>query len=256
MPMTRSQIERLGVRLVRTDPPAADDVAALHDLLLSYGDALEEAVATVQQALSIAPSSRVKTTGTILEKLERYGGSWLKSIQDVAGMRIVGVFDRRGQDAVVAQVVELFSGGTRPPKIVDRRDEPSHGYRAVHVIVFVRSLPVEIQVRTQLQHEWADMFEKLADRIGRGIRYGEPPAHWLTRDERSALSGPLQRVYDLSFQVHQTTINIAQAIGGMIDAYEMGVTIDPDDPELRQLRETIDEALADFTAQLDELSSS
>jgi len=188
MTLTRSQIERLGVRLVQSDPPATDDLAALHELLLAYGDALAEAVATVQSALNLTPSSRLKTTGTILEKLERYGGSWLKSIQDLAGMRIVGKFDRRGQDALVAQLVELFANGARPPKVVDRRERPSQWYRAVHVIVLVRSRPVEIQVRTALQHEWADLFEKIADKIGRNVRYGEPPEHWLSEPERATPS--------------------------------------------------------------------
>jgi hypothetical protein len=32
----------------------------------------------------------------------------------------------------------------------------------------------EIQVRTILQSLWANQYEKLADEVGRGIRYGEP----------------------------------------------------------------------------------
>lgn len=179
MAMTRSQIERLGVRLVRSQPPAAGDLAALHELLRVYGDALEEAVTAVQVRLGISPTARVKTTGTIIEKLERHGGSWLKSIQDLAGMRIVGTFNRTGQDIVVSQVVDLFSDGARAPRVIDRRADPSYGYRAVHVIGFARAMPVEIQVRTQLQHEWAELFEKLADAVGRGVRYGDAPAHWL-----------------------------------------------------------------------------
>jgi ppGpp synthetase/RelA/SpoT-type nucleotidyltranferase len=50
------------------------------------------------------------------------------------------------------------------------------GYAAVHVIVFPEGTPIEIQIRTAWQHEWAELFEKLADLVGRGIRYGEPPA--------------------------------------------------------------------------------
>jgi hypothetical protein len=33
---------------------------------------------------------------------------------------------------------------------------------------------VEIQIRTILQSLWANMYEKLADEVDRGIRYGEP----------------------------------------------------------------------------------
>ena len=39
----------------------------------------------------------------------------------------------------------------------------------------MNSLPVETQVRTKPQDLWAQGMEKLADKVGRGIRYGEPP---------------------------------------------------------------------------------
>jgi hypothetical protein len=35
--------------------------------------------------------------------------------------------------------------------------------------------PIEVQIRTEWQHLWAEWFERLADQYGRGIRYGEPP---------------------------------------------------------------------------------
>jgi ppGpp synthetase/RelA/SpoT-type nucleotidyltranferase len=253
--MTRSQIERLGARLVRSDPPAAQDLGALQELLLAYGDALEEAVARVQDHLGMTPSSRVKTIGTILEKLERYGGSWLKSIQDLGGMRIVGSFDRRGQDEVVAQVVELFSDGDRLPRVVDRRREPSHGYRAVHVIVFIRSLPVELQVRTELQHEWAELFEKLADQIGRGIRYGEPPRDWLTPAEGEALSPADREVHDLTLGAWVEAVRVAQLMADAIAAYELTEIRAPGHEELPEVRAHIDESLAGFTRALNLLAA-
>ena len=56
--------------------------------------------------------------------------------------------------------------------IMDRRDRPSHGYRAVHIIVRPNKRPVEIQVRTALQHRWAELSEKAADTFGIDIKYG------------------------------------------------------------------------------------
>jgi hypothetical protein len=49
---------------------------------------------------------------------------------------------------------------------------PSFGYQAVHVIVTASQCAVEIQVRTPLQDLWAQVVEGIADRFGRGIRYG------------------------------------------------------------------------------------
>jgi hypothetical protein len=83
---------------------------------------------------------------------------------------------RDDQDEVVGQVASHFSTWTgRASKVVDRRRVPTHGYRAVHVIVFPEGIPVEIQVRTELQNHWAQLVEGLGDRWGRAIRYGGPP---------------------------------------------------------------------------------
>jgi ppGpp synthetase/RelA/SpoT-type nucleotidyltranferase len=168
-PLSKPQVERLGKRLVQSDEPASAGLQLLHELLLARSDLLETAIARVRDHLKIAPSSRIKNTGTILEKLRRNGGSGLKSIQDLAGMRIVGTFDRRGQDEVVERVRALFADDPREPKVVDRRIEPMHGYAAVHLIVFPSGAPIEIQVRTAWQHEWAELFEKLADLVGRAL---------------------------------------------------------------------------------------
>jgi ppGpp synthetase/RelA/SpoT-type nucleotidyltranferase len=46
----------------------------------------------------------------------------------------------------------LFEGAV---DIDDRREKPSHGYRAVHVIPRVDAHSIEIQVRTPLQDIWA-----------------------------------------------------------------------------------------------------
>jgi len=55
---------------------------------------------------------------------------------------------------------------------VDRREKPSHGYRSVHLIV-KGTRWVEIQVRTALQHLWAELSEKLSDVIDPALKYGK-----------------------------------------------------------------------------------
>src|SRR5262249_26239032 len=67
--------------------------------------------------------------------------------------------------------------------VMDRRDKPSHGYRAVHIIAEVAGKPVEIQVRTALQHLWAEVSEKASDVLDPAIKYGggaDPWRTWLT----------------------------------------------------------------------------
>ena len=64
---------------------------------------------------------------------------------------------------------------------MDRRAKPSFGYRAVHVVVKVDGLPVEVQLRTSLQDRWAQIVERMADSWGRQIRYGQKPDEPLAR---------------------------------------------------------------------------
>jgi hypothetical protein len=238
--LSRSEIERLGSRLVAKTGPSEGDLDLLRKLLLARSDTLDRAEARVRRELGIKPTSRVKNTETIREKLQRSGGSGLKSMQDLAGMRIVGDFDRAGQDELVEQIVALFSDCERPPKVVDRRAEPMHGYRAVHVIAFPDDAPVEIQVRTEWQHEWAEFFEKLADLAGRGIRYGEPPARW---DPLPGDGEAVREALSIRNELIEARVEWALAVAGLIAAVEVGEIEAPDDPEVRRYRRLVNENL-------------
>ena len=91
----------------------------------------------------------------------------MTQIQDIAGCRLVvsGVVD---QDRTLAALSNLFKEAT----VIDRRERPSHGYRAVHVVVRMLGRTVEIQLRTELQQKWAELSEKLSDLIEPSIKYG------------------------------------------------------------------------------------
>jgi hypothetical protein len=177
----------------------------------------------------------------------------LKSIQDLAGMRIVQSFDRRGQDALVQRLVDLFCEDPRAPKVVDRRVDPVQGYRAVHVVVFPQGIPVEIQVRTRWQHEWADLFEKLADRVGREIRYGEPPKRWLTPGELDALEPLEHSVFSVSYKVRLDAVSLAIAVADLISAVEVLAAVAPDSPLLDAARREVEQELASLRTHLEDL---
>lgn len=249
--LSKSQIDRLGLRLVGQDGPTDKDLDLLHQLLLDRSRQLDRSEARVRDELSIVPTSRVKNTETILEKLRRSGGSGLKSIQDLAGMRIVGDFDRGGQDELVERIVALFGDGNRPPKVIDRRAEPMHGYRAVHVIVFPDGAPLEIQVRTEWQHEWAEFFEKLADLVGRGIRYGEPPVRWWASAGVRAES--VREYFEIEYELRGALVEMALDVARMIDAVEAAEILAPDDPRLNGYRRKVEDALAGLRQRLDDV---
>ncbi|MFE2915741.1 nucleotidyltransferase family protein [Kitasatospora indigofera] len=234
LPLSKSQIVRLGERLVKESRPSDDDLDKLGDVLFAYDETLASSLQIVRD-LGFDPTGRVKNTGTILEKLQRHGGSWLKSIQDLAGMRIVISGGWREQDEAVAAIRGAFEHCSRGPQVVDRRIQPSHGYRAVHVIIYPDGMPVEIQVRTRWQHEWADMFEKFADFVGRGVRYGEPIERWWNLEAPSLLApfkglenfeldgAPIVTVggiLELFYRLQVDLLNSAIAIGDLIAKLE------------------------------------
>ncbi len=166
--LSKSKINKLGERLRRTDVPEPDVLRAFALVRSDYGDALA-AVVDRLIGLGLQPSPRLKSITTIVEKLKREK-TRLSEMQDIAGARIVRDMSLREQDELVGLITGAFPGS----RVFDRRQRPSAGYRAVHVVCDLDGVPVEVQVRTKLQHLWAQAFEDFADRVGRGIRYGAP----------------------------------------------------------------------------------
>jgi hypothetical protein len=79
------------------------------------------------------------------------------------------------QDEAKDKISEFYTAQGCRWREIDRRKDPRFGYRGMHLVVHVDGLPVEIQIRTELQDSWAQIFERLGDRWGRGIRYGQDP---------------------------------------------------------------------------------
>jgi ppGpp synthetase/RelA/SpoT-type nucleotidyltranferase len=169
MTISRSQIDKLGDRLLE-DPIRPADYELLEAYREGFRAAYEAVVATIAARTSLAVSGRAaKSTTAIVAKLRR-GTTKLSQMQDIAGCR-VSVGSIKAQDELAAMLVAGFQR-TKP---VDRRSTPSHGYRAVHVIAWAYGKPVEIQIRTELQHLWAQLSERLADRFGSELKYGGGP---------------------------------------------------------------------------------
>jgi hypothetical protein len=170
--LSGSQVDKLGRRLRNAETPSLEDLGLLERVRRAHEDARLEVVQTLL-AEGLEGTSRLKTTSTIIEKLRRESTMHLARMQDIAGVRLVIDGGRLEQDRVVERICGLFPDA-RP---VDRREKPSYGYRAVHVIIQTRGCLVEVQVRTYLQDMWAQIVERLADLYGRQIRYGEPPTN-------------------------------------------------------------------------------
>lgn len=168
MALTKSQVNKLGKRLAAGEPTEAD-LQLLEEFLRTYTEPYES-VRDGLLELGLEPSGRLpKTRQSIAAKVLRES-TRLWTMQDMAGWRIV-VGTCPEQDQAVALICGRFEGAE--PK--DLRNRPSHGYRAVHVIVSIGGKPVEIRVRTQWQNKWAMLSEKLADWFGHEVKYGGGP---------------------------------------------------------------------------------
>lgn len=120
---------------------------------------------------------RLKQMATIRDKLCRLPGTKLARMQDIGGCRAI-FLDQATVDAAIASIEQRSKRGTW--EIVDIDDyatavQRRDGYRAKHVIVRKRGVLIEIQFRTTVQHNWAQLVEELDKATGLGMKQGRAP---------------------------------------------------------------------------------
>ena len=116
-----------------------------------------------------AIAGRSKRTKSIIRKLSRpqHVGMALSRMQDVIGLRII-VKNRPDQDSVKDLLANLFPDS----RVKDDRDG-GELYHRLHVICAAPSGPLEIQIRTLLQHLWANESETLGEKVKARSAIGE-----------------------------------------------------------------------------------
>lgn len=131
-------------------------------------------------------AQRLKRMPTIISKLERLPWLKLSRMQDVGGCR-----------AIVASADDAFrlAGGLADSKIRHERldyknyiDDPRRsGYRGLHLVYGyasesrpeLRGLKIELQIRSQLQHQWATAVETVGTFIGDELKSSQGDETWL-----------------------------------------------------------------------------
>lgn len=118
-------------------------------------------------------TQRLKKFPTIIDKLVREPKMKLSRMADIGGVRAL----LPDQDAAYQVASRLRRNWT----IVRSRDyvvEPkADGYRALHLISRHRGMLTEIQLRTPLQDNWANMVEVLSRLGAPELKYGGGPNH-------------------------------------------------------------------------------
>jgi hypothetical protein len=271
LPASKNALKKLGERLGSGVEPTPADDALLNDFILSYDEPAAVAQDLVTQA-GYASTSRLKTRGTLIEKLARDPQTKLPSVQDVAGLRVT-VSHRMEQDLAADRIRSVLEASGCAVRLVDRREAPTHGYRAVHLIATALGVPVEIQIRTELQDLWAQVSERMGDVLGRAIRYGGPPLptgdpeqdasrnsivsvhRERIAEEIAALEALLLRVHRLrSDQVHRS--QRVEALLYKIEALErQGHHVGSARHELEEVERSISETSAEAESMLAELET-
>jgi ppGpp synthetase/RelA/SpoT-type nucleotidyltranferase len=209
--VNKSDLDRLGDRLRGGISP--EDLTFLDTYRRGFRNAYDSVVDRVRAELGLEASGRpAKSTPAIVDKLCR-SSMRLTQMQDIAGCRVV-VPDIPAQDWVIARLDQMFDA-----TVIDRRVKPSNGYRAVHVVVREVGLPVEVQVRTDLQHVWAESSEKLADAFGSQLKYGGGPKEIRELlDDFSKMIGDFEQHLDMGEAAGPSVSELKSKLrGAMVD---------------------------------------
>lgn len=119
-------------------------------------------------------AQRLKRQRRIITKLARHHGMQITTMQDIGGCRVVlphleAVYELNDHiDGQWGEMVTNFYDYIEDP--------PDSGYRALHVVVEREERLIEIQLRTERQHRWADFVEELGRDMGHELKSGEGPS--------------------------------------------------------------------------------
>lgn len=120
-------------------------------------------------------AQRLKRKPQILRKLKRLSVR-LTQLQDIGGCRII-VETNKGVDNLIEFISRNISGSQkyRLLRITDYRERgrDKTGYRAAHLILEREGKTLELQVRSRIQHYWAESIERTSVIYGHYLKEQE-----------------------------------------------------------------------------------
>ena len=171
---SKGELDRAGLRLKESESPPDEDLNLYNAYRTSFAPHLRNLVKTIVSAIDddaeISMDTRLKQPKSVIAKLRRHQTK-LSTIEDIGGCRIIveTMLDARS-------VVDVLSDSLDVVRKRDYWDGLHDGYRACHLIARLSERHrVEIQVRTEIQNEWANLSEDLFHRVDPEIKYGGGP---------------------------------------------------------------------------------
>ena len=206
----------------------------------SFAGKVQELIYSILKANGITPHSvtfREKSPSSLMEKIQREGKSYenpLSEITDLAGVRIITYFIS-DVDKIVPLLEKEFN--IDKENSVDKRkvtDPARFGYASVHLIAKLnieriklaeyssyKDLKCEIQVRTILQHAWAEIEHDISYKSSEEIPFE-------LRRKFASLAGLLE-VGDREFeQLRNEQVKVRQHIEETIKSDKLDVPINLD----------------------------
>lgn len=165
---SKNSVRRAGsaIRRYARGEGTTEGLESAIDVMVAYRSGFSDPLVKVNNALRSFCAAigvkgdvtqRLKKSNTILSKLSRESGLDLSRMQDIGGCRVVfeSVDDLRRVEKLIKR-----TWGTELHHEKDYINEPREsGYRGVHLIVIRDGKLIEIQLRTLVMHEWAELVE-------------------------------------------------------------------------------------------------
>lgn len=184
MRLSKSKVDRAGLALAKDEYRSDDEYFELEEVFDEYRKShlqpLTESTLELQHWLSVfdAPyyiAQRLKRKPQIIRKLNRFSVR-LTQLQDIGGCRIIVESDR-SVDTVLQFISEHIANQKhiRINRSTDYRAKGRDitGYRAVHVILEVDQKKLELQIRSRVQHYWAESIERTSVIYGYHLKENE-----------------------------------------------------------------------------------
>lgn len=187
MELTRSQVKKAGSKL-KKEAPGSPAYQNAMDILAKWKaqhtKPLEKARAELHELsikidADVTLASREKRARSIVDKLARESSMALDTMQDIGGCRAVLSVEKDVMKLVTLlrkkKHIETADNYIKKPK----RD----GYRSFHLIaeypvIGLGKLPIELQIRTKIQHAWATAGEITELFTNKSIKHLAGDAQW------------------------------------------------------------------------------
>lgn len=184
MALTKSKIDRAGIALAKDSFRNVEEMVELEDVFDEYRkshlEPLSETTLELQKWLNeyghdYYIAQRLKRKPQIIRKLNRLSVR-LTQLQDIGGCRIIVE-----KNELVDQIISFLKGkieSTEELKLVritDYREKGRDitGYRSVHLLLERSGKKLELQLRSRIQHYWAESIERTSVIYGRHLKESE-----------------------------------------------------------------------------------